>query len=103
MCRTPYPVSSVTPPPCLKDQNFINLADFFTPLLKQSPEALFIVPGWGDKVDNGIKLSYRPVKLHAYRLTGRYDNPMPYSTFSPSKGQRIWLQVTNRKAARVES
>jgi hypothetical protein len=27
-------------------------------------KAQFIVPDWGDKVDNGIGLSYRPVRLH---------------------------------------
>ncbi len=32
----------------------------------------FIVPDWGDKVDNGKELSYQPVRLH--RLAGRYDN-----------------------------
>ncbi len=36
----------------------------------------FIVPDWGDKVDSGMGLSYRPARLH--RLAGRYDNPMPY-------------------------
>jgi hypothetical protein len=37
-----------------------------------SPVAKFIVPDWGDKVDSGKGLSYRPAKLH--RLAGRYDN-----------------------------
>ncbi len=31
------------------------------------PEAQFIVPDWGDKVDYGIVLSYRPVRLHGWR------------------------------------
>ncbi len=53
------------------------------------PEAQFIVPDWGDKVDYGIELSYRPLRLHW--LAGRYGNPMPYSTVSPSKGLWIWL------------
>jgi hypothetical protein len=58
-------------PPCLKDENLLpNLADFFTQLLKQSREAQFIAHGWGDKdkVDYGIKLSYRPGRLQ--RLAG---------------------------------
>jgi len=46
-----------------------------------SPKAQFLVPDWGDKIDYGIGLSYRPPRLH--RLAGRYDNPMPYSTFPP--------------------
>ncbi len=46
--------------------------------------AKFIVPDWGDKVDSGIGLSYRPAGLH--RLTGRYDYPMPESTISPIQG-----------------
>jgi len=49
-----------------------------------NPVAKFIVPDWGDKVDSGIGVSYRPAKLH--RLEGRYDNPMPESTISPSQG-----------------
>jgi hypothetical protein len=36
----------------------------------------------GDKVD--YRLSYQPVRLH--KLAGRYDNPMPEATLSPSKG-----------------
>jgi hypothetical protein len=45
--------------------------------------AKFIVPDWGDKVNSGKGLSYLPAKLH--RLAGRYDNPMPKSTISPSQ------------------
>jgi hypothetical protein len=36
--------------------------------------AKLIVPDWGDKVDSGIWLSYRPARL--YRLAGRYENPL---------------------------
>ncbi len=43
----------------------------------------------GDKVNSGIELSYRPARLH--RLAGRYDNPTPESTISPSQGLWIWL------------
>ena len=32
-----------------------------------TPEAQFIVSDWGDKVDYGIVLSYRPVRLHGRR------------------------------------
>ncbi len=53
------------------------------------PVAKFLVHDWGDIVDSGIGLSYRPARLH--RLAGRYDNPMSESTISPSQGLRIWL------------
>jgi hypothetical protein len=43
-------------------------------VLALESEAQLIVPDWGDKVDYGIGLSYRPVRLH--RLAGRYDNPI---------------------------
>ncbi len=50
-----------------------------------APEEQFIIPSLGGiKVDYGIGLSYRPVRL--YRLAGRYDIPVPMSTLSPSKG-----------------
>jgi hypothetical protein len=39
--------------------------------------AKFIVPDWGNKVNFGKWLSFRPAKLH--RLGGRYDNHMPES------------------------
>jgi hypothetical protein len=38
----------------------------------QEPVANFIVPDWGDRVDSGVGLLYRPDRLH--RLAGRYDN-----------------------------
>jgi hypothetical protein len=48
-------------------------------------EAQFRVPDWGDKVDYGIGLSYRPVWLH--RLAGRYDSHLLQSTlFPPTAG-----------------
>jgi hypothetical protein len=56
------------------------------------PEAEFIVPDWGDKVNYGIGLSYRPAKLH--RLAGRHDNPMPVSTLSPQLGTMNSATVT---------
>jgi hypothetical protein len=46
--------------------------------------AEFINPDWGDKVNSGIGLSYRPARLHG--LTGRYNNPMPELTLYPSQG-----------------
>jgi hypothetical protein len=58
-----------------------------------STSFLFVVPAWGDKVNSGIGLSYRPERLHM--LAGRYDNPMLESTvLSISHSQRlyIWLQ-----------
>jgi hypothetical protein len=41
------------------------------------PVAIFIVRLWlwGDKVDSGIGLSYRPATLCS--LEGRHDNPIP--------------------------
>ncbi len=49
-----------------------------------TPETEFIDPDWGDKVNSGIGLSYRPARLHW--LADRYDNPMPELTLSPSHG-----------------
>jgi hypothetical protein len=47
--------------------------------------AEFIDPDWGDKVNSGpMGLSYRPARLHW--LAGRFDNPMPELTLSPSHG-----------------
>ncbi len=46
------------------------------------PVAKIIVPDWGDKVNSGIGLSYRPASgLH--RLASLYDNPM--RDISPSQ------------------
>jgi hypothetical protein len=39
---------------------------------------------------NVCRRIFWPARLQ--RLTGRYDNPMPESTISPSQGLRIWLQ-----------
>ena len=49
-----------------------------------SSAAKIIVLDWGDKVNSGIGLSYRPATL--LRLAGRFDNPLPESTISPSQG-----------------
>jgi hypothetical protein len=46
------------------------------------PLAKFLVPDWGDIVDSGIGLPYRPARLH--RLAGRYENPMTESTIYPA-------------------
>ncbi len=45
-----------------------------------NPEAKFIVPDWGDKVDSGIGLSYRPGSL-----AGQYDidNPLCRNQLDP--------------------
>jgi hypothetical protein len=53
--------------------------------------AKFLVPHWGDTVDSGIGLSYRPARLH--RMEGCYDNTMQDSTISNSQGLRIWSQL----------
>jgi hypothetical protein len=46
--------------------------------------AEFIVADWGDKVNSGTGLFYRPARLQ--RLAGRYDNNlMPELTISPSQ------------------
>ncbi len=53
--------------------------------------AKFRVPDWGNIVDSGIGLSYRPAILGS--LAGRYDNTMPELNLSPhSQGLWIWLQ-----------
>ena len=36
-------------------------------VLPAGPVAEFIVPDWGDKVNSGIGLSYRPARLHRQR------------------------------------
>jgi hypothetical protein len=50
-----------------------------------TPVVEFIVPEWGDKVDYGIGLSYRPARLYILHrlLAGQYDNPLPELTTSP--------------------
>ncbi len=61
-------------------------ANFF-----QSAAFIFLVTDLGGG-DSGIGLSYRPVaRLH--KLACRYDNPMPESTISSSRGPRIWALV----------
>jgi hypothetical protein len=55
--------------------------------LKFFSVAKFLVPDWEVLVDSCIGLSHRPARLH--RMAGRYDNPMPESTISPSEGLRI--------------
>ncbi len=41
-----------------------NRMDISKGLTRKCPEAPFIVPDWGDKVDYGVGLPYRPVRLH---------------------------------------
>jgi hypothetical protein len=48
------------------------------------PVAKFIVSDWGNKVNSGIGLSYRPARPHM--LAGLYDYPTPESTIFPSQG-----------------
>jgi hypothetical protein len=48
--------------------------------------AKFLVPDWGDTVDSGIGLSYRPARLH--RMSGWYDNTMPEASVSPQSGTK---------------
>jgi hypothetical protein len=45
------------------------------------PVAKFLVLDWGDIVDCGIGLLYRPASLSI--VMGRYDNHLPKSTVSP--------------------
>jgi hypothetical protein len=48
------------------------------------PVAKFIVPDWGDKVDSGIGLSYRPAKLH---MVGRpVQQPYARVNYVPHSG-----------------
>jgi hypothetical protein len=46
--------------------------------------AKFIVSDWGNNVDSGIGLSYRPARKHWF--AGRYDNPMPEPTIFRQSG-----------------
>jgi hypothetical protein len=48
------------------------------------PEAEFIDPWLGDKVNSGIGLSYRPAS--PWSLSGRYNNPMQEVALSPQSG-----------------
>jgi hypothetical protein len=59
-------------------------------VLRQTP---FHDVNLGDKVDNGIGLSYRPTSLCS--LTGQCDNPMPWSTLSPQSGTMNWASDQN--------
>jgi hypothetical protein len=64
----------------------------------RSPEAKFLVPDWGDKVDSGIGLSYRPARLEyvAWRSgTKIFCRSQLYNvrTVYPSQGLRIWLRL----------
>ncbi len=54
-----------------------------------SHEDKFLVPHWGDKVNSGLGLSYRPARL--LRLAVQYSKHMPESTMSPNQGLWIWL------------
>jgi hypothetical protein len=42
---------------------------------KHDPEAKFKVPDWGDKVNSGIGLSYRPARLHRLVHSGPVRQP----------------------------
>jgi hypothetical protein len=50
----------------------------------------FLVPEWGDKVDSGIGLSYRPARLR--RLAGRYDYPV-----RPCRGLDLYVYTVERE------
>jgi hypothetical protein len=53
-------------------------------LYRPARQTKFVDPNWGDKVNSGMGLSYRPARLHG--LAGRYNNPMPEFALSPSHG-----------------
>jgi hypothetical protein len=53
-----------------------------SPPLLLKPEAQFIVPVWGDKVDYGIGLSYRPV-MQATEAGGSVRQPYAIVDFIP--------------------
>ncbi len=55
-------------------------------LAEPKPVAKFLVPDWGEIVDSGIRLSFRPARLH--RQAGWCDHPMPESTISP----QLWTK-----------
>jgi hypothetical protein len=57
-------------------------------------EVQYIVPDWGDKVDYGIGLSYRPAKLHTTALfhsrlqpQGKYDRAHTVRQAETTTGQ----------------
>jgi hypothetical protein len=52
-----------------------------SPFSSGKSNSQIIVSDWGDKVDSGIGLSYRPARLH--RLAGLYDNPYTGFNFTP--------------------
>jgi hypothetical protein len=62
------------------------------------PLAKFFVPDWGEIVDSGIGLPYRPAKLHrlAGNAPGMYRNPMPESTISPSQETKDLASVRSK-------
>ncbi len=53
----------------------------YNPVIIQ-PDAQFIIPDWGDKVDYGIGLPYRPVRLQA---GGPVRQPYAIVDFIPYK------------------
>ncbi len=55
------------------------------------PEAELLVSDRGYIVDSGIGLSFCPASL--WSLAGRYDNPTPELTISPSQWLRLWLEI----------
>ncbi len=57
----------------VKGQVALVFSELWRGLLGIHSVAKFLVPNWGDMIDSGIGLSYRPASLP--RLAGRYDNP----------------------------
>jgi hypothetical protein len=59
---------------------------FFTDQL-YNPVSKFIVPDWGDKVDSGRGLLYRPDRLYnIHRLAGRYEQLYAEVNLFPPSG-----------------
>ncbi len=56
------------------------------------PESKFLGSYGGDIFDFGIGVVI-PARQATYRLSGRYDSPMPESAISHSQGLWIWLQL----------
>jgi hypothetical protein len=62
-------------------------------------EAKFLHPDWGDIVDSGTGLLYRPARLH--RPAGRYDNPLPEVIYIPHSGNLNFASVIELFAGTV--
>jgi hypothetical protein len=66
------------------------------PFRRLTPEAQFIVPDWGNKVDYGIGLSYRPVRLQTLAGLAVTTTLCHSRLCAPSKGLEFGYCVLDR-------